>query len=268
MPEEKVVELDTDVLQPNPLQARRLITPESLEELVASIREHGVLEPLVVAKTPAGYQIIAGERRWRAAKILGLKKVPVVVKETSTRGMLEMALVENVQREDLNPIERGQAFKRLIEEFGLPIIEIAQRVGKSSSYISNAVRLLSLPDAIKDGIISGAITEGHAKALVGLEDPKLMVSAYKMILAQDASVRDTEELARRLKAKLKKRPRRRADEVLTEEIFRLAEDLGKATGGKVKIRQSMVQAKVTFIFNGDYPKTSAAIKNLYQKLTS
>lgn len=268
MAEERIFELDTESLQPNPLQARRLITPESLEELVTSIREHGILEPLVVAKTPAGYQIIAGERRWRAAKILGLEKVPVVIKETSTRGMLEMALVENVQREDLNPIERGQAFKRLVEEFGLPIIEIAQRIGKSSSYISNSIRLLSLPDAIKDGLLSGAITEGHARAITGLGDPKLMVEAYKTILAQDASVRDAEELARRIKAQKRKVPRYKVEEIHSEELLKMAEDLGKATGGKVRIRQSMVQARVTFVFNGDYPQTSAAIKNIYQKLTS
>lgn len=268
MAEEKVFELETESLQPNPLQSRRLITPESLEELVVSVREHGILEPLVVAKTPAGYQIIAGERRWRAAKILGFKKVPVVIKETTARGMLEMALVENVQREDLNPIERGQAFKRLVEEFGLPIIEIAQRVGKSSSYVSNSLRLLSLPDAIKDGIVSGAITEGHARAVAGLGDPQLMVTAYKTILAQDASVRDAEELARRIRVKIKRVPRRRVEEVLTEEIFKMAEDLGKATRGKVKIKQSMVQAKMTFTFKGDYPETTAAIKNIYKKLTS
>lgn len=268
MVEERIFELDTESLQPNPLQARRLITPESLEELVASVREHGILEPLVVAQTPAGYQIIAGERRWRAAKILGLKKVPVVIKETSTRGMLEMAMVENVQREDLNSIERGQAFKRLVEEFGLPIIEIAQRIGKSSSYISNSIRLLALPDAIKDGLLSGAITEGHARAITGLGDSQLMISAYKTILAQDASVRDTEELARRIKAKKRKAPHRRVDEIHSEELLKLAEELGKATGGAVRIKQSMVQARVTFTFNGDYPDTTVAIKNIYKKLTS
>lgn len=267
MAEERIFELDPEILQPNPLQARRVITPESLGELVISIREHGILEPLVVAKTPAGYQLIAGERRWRASKILGLKKVPVVIKETTARGMLEMALVENVQREDLNALDRGQAFKRLIDEFGLPIIQIAQRIGKSSSYISNSIRLLSLPDAIKDGLISGSITEGHARAITGLGDAKLMVSAYKTILTQDASVRDAEELSRRIKAKTKKAPRHKKEEVLTGELFKLAEDLEKATGAKVKIKQSMVQARVNFVFNGDYPETSKAIKNIHGKLT-
>lgn len=267
MAEERIFELETENLQPNPLQARRVITPESLEELVISIREHGILEPLVVAKTPAGYQIIAGERRWRAAKVLGFRKVPVVVKETTTRGMLEMALVENVQREDLNPIERGRAFQRLIQEFGLPIIEVAKRVGKSSSYISNSIRLLSLPDAIKDGLLSGAITEGHARAITGLGEPELKISAYKTILAQDASVRDTEELARRIKAKRGMRGHRRIDEVLSEDLAIITKDLEKITEGKVKIKQSMIEAKMTFTFKGPYEKTTKAIKKIYEKLT-
>src|SRR4030043_2347860 len=143
MDETQIFEIDIDMLQPNPLQPRGLITPDSLAELVDSIREHGVLEPLVVAKTPAGYQIIAGERRWRAAKIAGLSKVPVIIKETTPQGMLEMAIIENVQREDLNPIERAQAFKRLLEEFGLQISEIAKKIGKSDGYTSNTLRLLS-----------------------------------------------------------------------------------------------------------------------------
>ncbi|MBL7159166.1 ParB/RepB/Spo0J family partition protein [Candidatus Microgenomates bacterium] len=268
MVEAKIPELDPEQLQPNPLQARLSITPESLEELVISIREHGILEPIVVAKTPAGYQIIAGERRWRASKVLGLEKVPVVIRETSTRGMLELALVENVQREDLNAIDRAKAFSRLVEEFGLPIIEVAQRIGKSSSYISNSIRLLSLPDAIKDGLLSGAISEGHARAISGLGEPELKISAYKTILAQDASVRDAEELARRIKAKKGIKQKKKGGEALSEEFLSMTEDLNKSVGGKVKIKQSTVQATVKVTFKGDYSETTKAIKNLYKKLTS
>src|SRR3989339_1370231 len=147
-------ELDIDMVQPNPLQPRGTILANSVTDLVESIKEHGILEPLVIAHTPAGYQIIAGERRWRASKIVGLKTVPVVVKETDARGMLELALVENVQREDLNPIERAQGFQRLIDEYAIPVTEIAKRIGKSPAYVSNTLRLLALPDAIKDGLIS------------------------------------------------------------------------------------------------------------------
>src|SRR3990167_9476343 len=182
--QENITELDVNMLQANPLQPRGIISQESLTELVDSIKEQGVLEPLVVAKTPAGFQIIAGERRWRASKIAGLKTIPVVVKETDTRGMLELALVENVQREDLNPIERAQGFQRLIDEYTLAVTEIAKRIGKSPAYVSNTLRLLSLPDAIKDGLISADITEGHARAIAGLGEIKLMVEAYKKILTE------------------------------------------------------------------------------------
>src|SRR4030067_1202149 len=133
----QIFELEINTLQANPLQPRGIISPESLQDLVDSIREQGILEPLVIAKTPAGYQIIAGERRWRAARILGLGKVPVVVRETTPKGMLEMSIVENVQRQDLNPLERAQAYRRLMDEFSLANSDIATRVGKNPPYISN-----------------------------------------------------------------------------------------------------------------------------------
>src|SRR5476649_491347 len=133
----QIHEIDIMLLQANPLQPRGIIMSDSLNELVDSIREQGILEPIVVAKTPAGYQIIAGERRWRAAKILGLANVPVVIKETTPQGMLEMSIVENVQREDLNPIEKALAYRRLIDEFGLGTTEVAKRVGKSVPAVSN-----------------------------------------------------------------------------------------------------------------------------------
>src|SRR4030065_1887049 len=160
---EEVVQIDVNELQPNPLQPRGAITPESLVDLVDSIREHGILEPLVIAKTPAGFQIIAGERRWRAAKLAGFKTVPAIIKETSPQGMLEMALVENVQRSDLNPIDRAKAFDRLMSEFGLGNSEISQRISKSPAYASNYLRVLTLPDALKDGLFPGLISEGHAR---------------------------------------------------------------------------------------------------------
>src|SRR3972149_7690175 len=170
--QDRIFELEISLLQANPLQPRGIISPESLQELVDSIREQGILEPIVVARTPAGYQIIAGERRWRAAKILGMAKVPVVIRETTPQGMLEMSIVENVQREDLNPVERALAAKRLIDEFGISVTEVAKRVGKSLPYISNTIRLLTLPDAIKDALAAGGITEGHVRPLISIGDPK------------------------------------------------------------------------------------------------
>ncbi len=191
--------LPTDNLQPNPFQPRSLIHKEDLEDLVKSIKSYGILEPLVVAHTPAGYQIIAGERRWRAAKEAGLTEVPTIVKKTTPRGMLEMALIENIQRVDLNPLERAQAFQQLQREFNFTIQQISDKLGKSTGLISNSLRLLALPDAIKDGLLGGAISEGHARALAGLTSEKSMIECYKIILKEGASVRRAEDLTRRFK---------------------------------------------------------------------
>jgi ParB family chromosome partitioning protein len=266
MSDNQVLHLDIELIEPNPLQPRGLIAPESLAELASSIKEHGVIEPLVVAKTPAGYQIIAGERRWRASKQAGLTTVPVIIRETTAKGMLEMALVENVQREDLNPIERAQAFQRLVEEFGLYVGEIAKRVGKSESYVSNTMRLLGLPDAIKDGLISKAISEGHARAIAGLGDIKLMVEAYKTILSENASVRRAEDLARRLKAQNDKQPMHRVERIHSDELDSMAKDIAQSVNGLVKITQSKVEARVVMVIRGNLETTSGVLKKFRERL--
>ena len=263
---QQVLHLDINIIQSNPLQPRGLISPDSIKELANSIKEHGVIEPLVVAKTPAGYQLIAGERRWRASKQAGLSTVPVIVRETTAKGMLEMAIVENVQREDLNPIERAQAFQRLIEEFGLPVSEIAKRVSKSESYVSNTMRLMALPDAIKDGLISGAISEGHARAIAGLGEVKLMVEAYKTILSENASVRRAEDLARRLKVQVNIKPLHRVERIHSDELDAMAKDLAQAVNGLVKITQSKVEARLVFVIRGNLESTSKILKNIHQHL--
>lgn len=263
MVDEQILHLDINIIQPNPLQPRGNITPDSLREMVDSIKEHGIIEPLVVARTPAGHQIIAGERRWRAARLAGLSTVPVIVKETTARGMLEMALVENVQREDLNPIERAQAFMRLTEEFGLSSTEVAKRIGKSDSYVSNTLRLLALPDAIKDGLISGAISEGHARAIAGLQDVKYMVEAYKTILAENASVRRAEDLARRMKAQTEQAPRIRIEKIHSDELDAIAKDMALALNALVKITQSKVEARVVLVMRGNLETTSKTLKKLH-----
>ncbi|MBU3956904.1 ParB/RepB/Spo0J family partition protein [Patescibacteria group bacterium] len=267
----QIVDIDVNELQSNPLQPRGLVTPESLVELVDSIKEHGVLEPLVVAKTPAGYQIIAGERRWRAAKMAGLSTVPSIIKETSPRGMLEMALVENVQREDLNPLDRAKAFIRLIEEFGLTNKEISKRISKSSAYISNSIKLLSLPDALKDGLLSGLITEGHARALASIDDVKLMIEAYKIILRESGSVRRAEEVARRMK-KRAKQPTRALDKqaplIISEEFDKLRDEIHAALGGDediiVKVTRSRAQTKVLITLKGNLKKTEDNLQKIYK----
>lgn len=279
---EEVVQLDINQLQPNPLQPRGAITPESLVDLVDSIREHGILEPLVVAKTPAGFQIIAGERRWRASKLAGLTHVPVIIRETSPKGMLEMALVENVQRVDLNPLDRAKGFERLMNEFGLTTSEIAVRIGKSVAYVSNSLRLLSLPDALKDGLLSGLISEGHARALAAIDDSNLMIEAYKIVLRESGSVRRAEELARRMKVKSNQEVKK-ADEhvrIISEEIDKMQSDMEKALVARdndgvetmrknsVKLIRSRRETRVVFILKGGLDETENALQKIYKSVTS
>lgn len=266
--QEGITELDINLLQSNPLQPRGLLTPESLTELMDSIREQGILEPLVVASTPAGYQIIAGERRWRAAKALGLIKVPVVIKETTPQGMLEMSIVENVQREDLNPIEKALAYKRLIDEFGLATNEVAKRVGKSSPAVSNTIRLLSLPDAIKDALVAGVITEGHVRPLISLEDQKLMLDLFKKILRENSTVRETEELARTAKGEIeKKEPRTKQDRLWIPELDEVAKKIeGKYGLNKVTIYQSRALARLVVVVRGDVEATTPKIRKICEVL--
>lgn len=280
---EEVIQIEVTQLQPNPLQPRGHISPESLVDLVDSIKEHGILEPLVVAKTPAGFQIIAGERRWRASKLAGLTHAPALVRETSPKGMLEMALVENVQRVDLNALDRAKGFERLQNEFGLTTSEIAVRVGKSVAYVSNSLRLLTLPDALKDGLLSGLITEGHARALAAIDDNELMVEAYKIILRESGSVRRAEELARRMKHKSKQPPKKgeRKDivRVVSEELDKMQDEMtevltkkepknGEKKGSKtqVKLVRSRRETRVTFIFKGSLEDTENRLQSLYKSL--
>lgn len=263
---DQITTISVEELQTNPLQPRGVITPESLVDLIDSIREHGVLEPLVVAKTPAGYQIIAGERRWRASRLAGLKEVPAVIRETTPQGMLEMALVENVQRVDLNPIDRAKGFKRLIDEFNLHTTQIAQRVGKSTAYVSNSLRLLTLPDALKDGLLQNLITEGHARALAAIEETGLMIEAYKIVLREAASVRRAEDLARRMKTKVGQSPSTAATPIVSDEIDKMEKDFEDALGGKqiasVKLRRSRIQTRLLFVLKGDLEQTNEMLEKI------
>lgn len=273
--DEQIYELEIDLLQPNPLQPRGLISPESLAELAQSIRSHGILEPLVVAKTPAGYQIIAGERRWRASKLVGLPKVPVIIRETSPQGMLEMAIVENVQRIDLNPLERAQAYRRLMDEFNMTNQEIAERVSKSPSYISNTIRLLILPDALKDALMSTATTEGHARALAALEDPHLIITAYKEVLKKNLSVRGTEELVRRMRQDKGIGPKKSADiesmRIISEETDRMQDEISSILSHRiekshVKCQQTGKRARLEILIDGDPSKTTPVLGDLHQAI--
>ena len=269
----QVTQIPTNQLEPNPLQPRGVISPESVSELVESIREHGILEPLIVAKTPAGYQIIAGERRWRSARILKLEYVPAIVKETNPQQMLEMAIVENVQRKDLNPIERAKAFLRLKDEFHFDNNQIAKKVSKSVPYVINCLKLLTLPDALKDGLLSGLISEGHARALSSIGDTRLTIEAYKIVLREKASVRRAEDLARRMRRKIEEGTvpitKENLPQFLKSRLDNISTDLKtffKSNTTNVKITQTNVVTQVTFQFKGPVDQRFENLKDLYKQI--
>ncbi len=260
--------LDINILQANPFQPREKMSNEELEDLVKSIKIHGVLEPLVIAHTPAGYQIIAGERRWRASRIAGLNEVPTIIKKTTPKGMLEMAIIENLQRVNLTPIERAQAFFRLQQEFKLGVTEVAERVGKSVSFISNSLKLLQLPDAIKDGLLGKQISEGHARAISGIQDVKTMVEVYKQILKENASVRRAEELARIAKTQTGQtrvfKPKAIVYQVTDEQVKQWEKKVKNYLGArsKLKLKRTSHQTQVSFILKGDPEETQAGLEKI------
>ncbi|MBM4458319.1 MAG: ParB/RepB/Spo0J family partition protein [Chloroflexi bacterium] len=191
-------------IRPNPRQPRTTISAETLTELAASIKAHGVIQPLIVTRgrptDPAPYLLIAGERRWRAAQAAGLAAVPVVVKEATPQQFIELALVENIQRADLNPLEEAAAYQSLMQEFGLSQQEVAERVGRSRAAVANIVRLLRLPERVKTLLAENTLSEGHARALLALPDDETITQAAEQVVARGLTVRQTEELARRLLA--------------------------------------------------------------------
>ncbi|MEK0085447.1 ParB/RepB/Spo0J family partition protein [Benzoatithermus flavus] len=222
-----------EFLRPSPLQPRRRFDEAELEALADSIREKGVLQPLLVrpcASGAAGYEIVAGERRWRAAQRAGLHEVPIVVRPLSDQETLELALIENIQRTDLSPLEEAQGFRRLIEEFGHTQEELAAVVGKSRSHIANTLRLLSLPASVQSLIEEGRLTAGHGRALLGSEEPERLV---RIVLEKELNVRETEDLVRREAARPRQaRPRGRgeADPNVKELVERLTAHLGLEVG--------------------------------------
>mgnify|MGYP000885224186 CR=1 FL=1 len=263
--DQKVQQLDVNLIQPNPHQPRKHLDQEDLDELMESINIHGVLEPIVLAHTPAGYQIIAGERRWRAAKAAGLPTVPAIIKKTSPRGMLEMSIVENVQRSDLNSLERAHALNRLVTEFQLTISQVSRQIGKSSSFVSNSIKLLSLPDALKDGLLSGLITEGHARALQAITNQKSMIEAYKIILKENGSVRRAEELARKFRDEDgEERVQHRPKILVSKEIEKWESTMQKTLGelANVKLRRSYRQTEVRIKLKGSLEQTQEALDKI------
>lgn len=222
------LEIPLDAIQSNPDQPRRVFDRSELEALAASIREHGILQPVLVTRADGGYRLIAGERRLQAARLAGLRKIPAVVREDLTHSTLELALAENLQRTDLNGIEQAYAYKMLIEHHGLSQDELGRRVGKSQPTISNTLRLLHAPQQLQDAVIDGRISEGHLRALLPLE-PEQAKIVLSQVIDNKLSVRQTEELVRRLLRK----PRRRR--IADPELQRAQDELRRALGTKVQI---------------------------------
>lgn len=243
--------LPIDIVNPNPYQPRAEVGPEKLVELADSIREHGVIEPLLVTQVGENkYELIAGERRWRAAQLAGLKYVPVVVKETTPQDMLELAVIENIQREDLNAIEEAMAFEQLYSAFSLTHEQISKRLGISRPAVANKIRLLSLPDEIKKGLLEDKISEGHARSLLSLKSKDAMIAAYKLILKDHLSVRAVEELVRRLN-KGQMKDKKRTNRILDGKTLEIEKDLKGKFGDHVVFFRSKRGGKITIPFKNE-----------------
>lgn len=234
--EEGVQELHISNIHPNPNQPRRHFEESALQELADSIRQHGVLEPLIVRPVDGSYEIVVGERRWRACQIAGVTVVPVLIRELSEREAMELALVENLQREDLNPMEEAEAYQRLLDEFGLTQEEVARRVGKERSTVANRLRLLGLRGRAREALVKGEITAGHAKALLSLNSELQRDSVVRRIMEEDLSVRQTEELVKRLQGRAKPpKPSKETRQVRDVHWAAVEDEFRRVLGTKVNV---------------------------------
>jgi ParB family chromosome partitioning protein len=259
LPPSAILEVSLARISPNPFQPRRHVDETALEELAASIREHGVLQPVLVTETLDGYQLIAGERRVRAARLAGLERIPAVVRQLADHDQLEVALVENVQRADLDPIDEALAYRQLIDEFGLTQERVADRVGKARASIANTLRLLDLHPDVQAAIADGRLTEGHGRALGGLAlDGQAHVLGT--VLTQGLSVRQTEELVRRLREPREPRPAE-PQARLDPDLERVEEDLRQRLGTKVSLTRSRKGGRIVIEYYSD-----EELGRLYERL--
>lgn len=246
--EKDIQEIDIDEIKPNERQPRKAFDEEKIKELAFSIKEHGVLQPVILRKTKTGYELVAGERRWRAAKIAGIEKIPAIIKKITDAEVMQIALIENLQREDLNPVEEAMAYKTLMEEFGMTQEELAGRIGKSRSHIANTVRLLNLEDEIKEMINQGKITAGHARALLSIDESRERIKIAKKIAEENFSVRETEDLIKTYSSKAKEKRNNSKNQEINPAINHIEEQLKKALGTKVKIKGDERRGKIEIDF--------------------
>jgi ParB family chromosome partitioning protein len=240
----QIFQCPVDKLVPNAQQPRQSFSEGKLKELTESVRSKGVIHPLIVRELDSGYQIITGERRWRAAKLAGLRSVPVIVKEVTDSDMLELALIENLQREDLNPLEEADAYRQLIEEHGLRQEDLAKRVGRQRSSVANTLRLLKLPEEVRRYLMTGELSMGHARAILGVTGTQAQVQLARRVVKGRLSVRECEELVRRspkATGKPKKSPRKHR---YSPQMYRLVESMQRRLGTKVDIHQGKKGGRV------------------------
>jgi ParB family chromosome partitioning protein len=246
-------EIPLSRIQPNPYQPRRNTELAAIDELAASIREHGVLQPILVTEVLDGYQLVAGERRFRAAQAAGLERIPAVVRQLAGRDQLELALVENIQRKDLNAMEEAHAYQQLSDEFGMTQEQIATRVGRARATVANTLRLLEMDPAVQVAVSDGHITEGHARALGGLP-PSGQVQLLGSVVARELSVRQTEELARRLKDPPKRDPKPPApasSDAPESDLERIEESLRHSLGTKVSLSRARRGGRIVIEYYSD-----------------
>jgi ParB family chromosome partitioning protein len=243
------IEIPLDRIRQNPRQPRLRMDDAALGTLTASIREHGVIQPVLVVETIDGYQLVAGERRVRAARAAGLERIPAVVRQLAEHQQLELALVENLQREDLDPIEAARAYRSLIDEFAFSQEDLASRVGRARSTVANTLRLLDLHPAVQAALVEGSLTEGHARAIGGLE-PEAQAPAAKAVIDDDLSVRQTDELVRRLRTPREPATSAQAARTPDPELERVEEDLRRALGTKVRMARSRRGGRIVIEYYG------------------
>ncbi len=246
-------------LKPNMFQPRKDFDDETISELASSIKEKGILQPLVVRTISGGYEIIAGERRWRAAQRAGITRVPVIIKEATDREVLELALIENLQREDLNPIEEAVAYQQLIDEFELTHEDVSRQIGKDRSTITNQLRLLKLPEEAKKALIAGDITAGHARAILSIESSAEAREALKAIQKQKLSVRKTEQLIQNISKRKKKDAKPRSDDIY---IRRITDELKKSLSTQVRIvdKQGKGKIEIDYYSNEELERLTSILK--------
>jgi ParB family chromosome partitioning protein len=250
IPEGGVAQIPITNIVPNPRQPRARFDPDELEELAVSIREHGVIQPLIVTKTESAgqYTLIAGERRLMAAQMAEMRAVPAIIRGVSDQQLIELALVENVQRADLGPLETAEAYRQLTEDFNLSHDDISNRVGKSRVTVTNTLRLLNLPENVKESLVAGKISEGHARALLALPTEQAQTAALQSILKNDLNVRQTEELIRKLSGE---KPKKQPAPTPNPEIKALEERLRQHLGTRVTLNQRGKGGTLTFHYYSD-----------------